>query len=108
MEKLAEVHPQVVHPDRTMPAASAEPLSFEQAVALFKSWGFVVEPGPQPGEVSLIIQSPDHQNTSVYPAAMLPQIAAVALRVRQRRIMAEQIQHVVRLAESYPRRALAG
>jgi len=57
-------------------------LSFEEAVRLFKSWGFQVEPGPRPEEVSLIIEAPDHRTYCVYPASQLPQLAAVALRVR--------------------------
>jgi hypothetical protein len=60
-------------------------MSFEEAVRLFKAWGFRVEPGPQPDEVTLIIDSPDHRNFSVYPAEQLPAIAAVALGVQQRR-----------------------
>lgn len=57
-------------------------LSFEDAVKLFKSWGFQVEPGPQLEDVTLIIESPDHRTYSVHPVSMLPQMAAVALRVR--------------------------
>lgn len=57
-------------------------LSFEDAVRLFKEWGFVVEPGPMPEEVTLIIDAPDHRTYCVYEAQMLPQIAAAALRVR--------------------------
>jgi hypothetical protein len=64
------------------------PLSFEEAVRLFKEWGFRVEPGPQPDEVTLIIDAPDHRDYSVHPAALLPEIAAVALGVRQRRKLA--------------------
>ena len=90
------------------PAAPAEPLSFEAAVNLFKEWGFIVEPGPQPEEITLIIDAPDHRNYSVCPAAMLPQIAAVALDARRRRAMAQQIQTAIRLAHLYPSPALAG
>jgi hypothetical protein len=57
-------------------------LSFEDAVRLFKEWGFQVEPGPRPGEVTLIIEAVDHCCTTVYDAEMLPQIATVALEVR--------------------------
>ena len=59
-----------------------KPLSFETAVRLFKSWGFVVEPGPRPGEVSLILEQADHRTYAVYEADMLPDIAAVTLRIR--------------------------
>ena len=65
--------------------ASPNPLSFKEAAQLFKEWGFVVEPGPQSDEVTLIIDAPDHRNYSVYPVQLLPEIAAVALSVRQRR-----------------------
>ena len=58
------------------------PPSFEDAVRLFKSWGFQVEPGPRPEEVTLILDEPDCRVTSVHPACLLPELAAVALRVR--------------------------
>ncbi len=57
---------------------------FEDAVRLFKEWGFQVEPGPQAGEITLISEGPDYRNYSVYPANLLPQIAAAALNVRWR------------------------
>jgi hypothetical protein len=85
-----------------------QPLSFEEAVRLFQNWGFRVEPGPQPEEVTLIIDAPDHRNYSVHPAALLPQIAAVALSVRQRRSTACKARQARRLAEYYPSHALAG
>jgi hypothetical protein len=56
--------------------------SFEDAVKLFKQWGFQVEPGPQPEQITLILEGPDYRTYSVYEAHMLPQVAAVALRVR--------------------------
>ena len=59
-----------------------ESLSFEDAVKLFKQWGFQVEPGPRPEEVTLILEGPDYRTYTVYEARMLPQIAAVALRIR--------------------------
>jgi hypothetical protein len=59
-----------------------KPLSFEDAVKLFQQWGFQVEPGPRPEEVTLILEGPDYRTYSVYEARMLPQIAAVALQVR--------------------------
>jgi hypothetical protein len=57
-------------------------LSFEDAVRLFKSWDFQVEPGPRPEEVTLILEAPDHRTYCVHPASVLPQMAAVALRAR--------------------------
>jgi hypothetical protein len=69
-------------------------MSFEEAVRLFKAWGFRVEPGPQPDEVTLIIDAPDHRNYSVYPADQLPAVAAVALGVRQRRNNACRLRRV--------------
>jgi hypothetical protein len=61
-----------------------ETLSFEQAIRLFKGWGFLVEPGPGTEEVTLVLEGPDHRSCYVYEAAQLPQIAAAALRVRWR------------------------
>lgn len=58
--------------------------SYEQAVSLFKSCGFVVEPGPEPGEVSLTIPAPYPRKSSVYPADMLPVIAAAFCEIRSR------------------------
>ena len=58
--------------------------SYEQAVSLFKSCGFLVEPGPEPGEVSLTIPAPYQRKSSVYPADMLPEIAAAFHEIRSR------------------------
>ena len=107
METMTKLHALRARQAKPARAASAEPMSFEEAVNLFKKWGFEVTPGPQPDEVTLVIDSPDHRNYSVYPTAMLPQIAAVALSVRLRRVMSHQIREAVRLAEFYPSRALA-
>ncbi len=60
----------------------SSPLSFEDAVSLFKSWGFQVELGPRPEEVTLLLVAPDYRTYCVYPICLLPQMAAVALRVR--------------------------
>jgi hypothetical protein len=57
-------------------------LSFEGAVRLFKQWGFQVEPGPRPEEVTLILEGPGHRTYAVYEASILPQIAAAALDIR--------------------------
>jgi hypothetical protein len=59
-------------------------VSFEEAIRLFKEWGFLVEPGPQPGDVTLILEGPDYRTYSVHPASELAQMATVALRIRQR------------------------
>jgi hypothetical protein len=59
-------------------------LSFEDAVRLFKGWGFQVEPGPNPDEVTLILQGDGYQTYAVHPATMLPEIAKVALHIRWR------------------------
>jgi hypothetical protein len=74
----------------------SSPLSFEEAVRLFQEWGFRVEPGPLPEEVTLIIDAPDHRNYSVYPAVMLPDIATAALDVRQRRQQACRLRQQAR------------
>lgn len=63
---------------------SFKSLTFEDAVKLFKQWGFQVEPGPRPEEVTLIIQAPDHKTFCVYPADMLTQLAAAGLSARWR------------------------
>jgi hypothetical protein len=63
-------------------ASMLKPLSFEDAVRLFKQWGFQVEPGPRPEEVTLILEGPGHRTYAVYEASMLPQIASVALDIR--------------------------
>jgi hypothetical protein len=60
-------------------------LSLERAVQLFQEWGFRVEEGPGHEEVTLILEGPAHRSCYVYQAADLPQIAAVALQVRQHR-----------------------
>ncbi len=59
-----------------------ESLSFEEAIRLFKQWGFQVEPGPRPEQVTLMLEGPDYRTVSVYDAQMLPEIAATALRMR--------------------------
>lgn len=61
-----------------------EKLSFEKAVQLFKEWGFLVEQGLRPEDVTLILDGPTHRSCYVYTAAQLPQLAAAALRVRWR------------------------
>jgi len=61
---------------------SFQSFSFEEAIRLFKQWGFVVEPGPRPEEVTLILEGPGCRTYSVYDAQMLPQIAATALGAR--------------------------
>jgi len=61
-----------------------ETLSFEEAVRLFKEWGFLVEPGPWPEEVTLVTEGPAHRSYHVYRAAELPELAATILRVRCR------------------------
>jgi hypothetical protein len=59
-----------------------EMLSFEKAVALFKEWGFLVEQGPRDGEVTLILDGPDHRSYHVCDPEKLPEMAACVLRVR--------------------------
>ncbi len=77
-------------PDSTCATASptlvsaprAFSLSFEDAVRLFKLWGFLVEPGPRPEQVTLILEQPGARTYTVYEARLLPAIAAEGLRVR--------------------------
>jgi len=59
-------------------------LTFEDAVHLFEQWGFDVEAGPRPSEVTLILDGPGFRTTTVYKSAMLPDIAGVAQEIRWR------------------------
>ncbi|MDY0018475.1 MAG: hypothetical protein RBT47_00585 [Anaerolineae bacterium] len=62
----------------------AEFLSYAEAVHLFEQWGFRVEDGPRPHEVTLILEGVDFRTYIVYDVGLLPQIAAVVLRTRWR------------------------
>jgi len=55
---------------------------FEDAIRLFKLWGFRVEPGSRPEEVTLILKGPGYRTYTVYDAHLLPTIAAEGLRAR--------------------------
>jgi len=57
-------------------------LSFENAIELFREWGFQVEPGPRPEEVTLILEGPSYRSYWVHDAHALAGIAAMALRLR--------------------------
>ena len=57
-------------------------LSFEKAVQLFKGWGFLVEQGPRYGEVTLILEGPDHRSCYVCESEKLAEMLASVLRVR--------------------------
>ena len=59
-----------------------ENLSFEQAVQLFKGWGFLVEQGPRPGEVTLILEGSSHRSYYACEPETLVEMAAAVLRVR--------------------------
>jgi hypothetical protein len=59
-----------------------ETLSFEEAVRLFKEWGFLVEEGPRHGEVTLKLEGPDHRSYYVCESEKLPGMAESVLRVR--------------------------
>jgi len=61
-----------------------EQLSYEKAVQLFKGWGFLVEQGPRPEEVTLILEGPAHRSYHVYEPDQLLEMAAFILRVRWR------------------------
>ena len=84
--------PPVTQKSEDSPAAAQQPavqgvpdfgsLSFEDTIRLFKQWGFQVEPGPRPEEVTLILEGPDYRTYSVHDAHVLPEMAAVALRAR--------------------------
>jgi len=59
-----------------------EKLPFEKAVQLFKGWGFLVEQGPRHGEVTLMLEGPDHRSYYVCEPEMLTEMARSVLRVR--------------------------
>ena len=61
-----------------------EKMPFEKAVQLFKGWGFLVEQGPRPGEVTLILEAPAHRSYCVCEPEKLPEMAVAVLRVRWR------------------------
>jgi hypothetical protein len=81
---------------------SIEYPSFEEAVHLFKRWGFLVEPGPQPDEVTLIVAGADYRTYAVYEARLLPQIASAILHVRWQNVgrRFDQVGFVERLVAS--------
>ncbi len=61
-----------------------EKLSIENTLQLFKEWGFLVEQGPRSGQVTLMLEGPDHRSYYVYEATHLPEMAATILDVRWR------------------------
>jgi hypothetical protein len=61
-----------------------EELSFEKAVQLFKEWGFLVQPGPMPEEITLILEGATYRSYYVFEPEQLAEMAAAALRLRLR------------------------
>ena len=59
-------------------------LSFEEAVKLFKEWGFLVQQGPRTGEVSLIVEAPNYRSYCVCQPEELAEMATAVLRQRLR------------------------
>jgi hypothetical protein len=59
-----------------------EKLSFEEAVQLFKEWGFLVQPGPRTEEVTLILEGPTHRSYYVCEPEQLAEMAVAILRQR--------------------------
>ncbi|HYA90908.1 MAG TPA: hypothetical protein VEK32_05360 [Thermodesulfobacteriota bacterium] len=57
-------------------------LSFEKAVRLLKGWGFLVEQGPRPGEVTLILEGSTRRSYYVCEPDKLLEMAAAILHVR--------------------------
>ena len=57
-------------------------LSFEKAVQLFEGWGFLVEQGPRDGEITLILEGPDHRSYHVCETQKLSAMAKSVLRIR--------------------------
>ncbi len=56
--------------------------AFKKAVQLFKEWGFLVEQGPRPGEVTIILEGPDHRSYHVCQPEQVVEMAETILRVR--------------------------
>lgn len=54
--------------------------AFNEAVDLLEQWGFLVQPGPRQGEVTLVLEGYDFRTYIVYEAERLPQVAASALQ----------------------------
>ena len=61
-----------------------EKLSFEKVVQLFKGWGFLVEQGPRPGEVTLILEGPPRRSYYVCETETLLEMAEGILCLRWR------------------------
>jgi hypothetical protein len=61
-----------------------EKMPFEKAVQLFEEWGFLMEPGPRPGEVTIMLEGPPRHSYCVCESEKLPEMAAAILRVRWR------------------------
>jgi len=59
-----------------------EKLSFEKAVQLFEGWGFLVEQGSRDGEMTLILEGPDHRSYYGCETEKLPDIAKSVLLMR--------------------------
>jgi hypothetical protein len=57
-------------------------LSFEKSAQLFKQWGFLVEQGPRQGEVTLMLEGPDHRSYYVCETEKLPEMAKSVLLMR--------------------------
>ena len=55
--------------------SAAEPMLFEDAVALFRERGFTVEPGPLQDEITLIACANPRQGYTVVKAEMLRDLA---------------------------------
>jgi hypothetical protein len=61
-----------------------EKLSFEKAVQLFKGWGFQVERGPRLGDITLILEGPNHRSYCVCQPEQLADMAMTVLGQRLR------------------------
>lgn len=57
-------------------------LTFDEAVSLLEHWGFEVQPGPRPSEVTVLLVGPDFRTYAVYETALLPTMAEIMLQVR--------------------------
>ena len=61
-----------------------EKLSFQEAVQLFKGWGFLLQQGFRTEEVTLLLEGPTHRSYCVCQPDQLVEMAATVLRHRLR------------------------
>jgi hypothetical protein len=61
-----------------------EKLSFEEAIQLFRGWGFRVEQGPSISDITLIHEGATHRSYLICEPKQLAEMATSILQVRWR------------------------